>query len=289
MNVLVTGAGGGFGRLISKTLIDGGHNVFGTMRNIEGRNKEHADNLRAIGGKVYEMDVTNWENVEKAVASIISDAGEIDVVVNNAGLGVIGMQEFFTPEDRQRVFDINVFGVQRVIRAVLPHLRKRGNGLLLQISSCLGRFTLPFYGPYNASKYTLEAMSDNYRLELSGFGVDVAVVQPGGFPTEFGANLMQASDNSRADSYGEFMNGPMQLGEAFGAALQANTQQDPQLVADAVKQVIETPAGQREFRTVVDKMGMEEPITVANQAAEGAAKGILGAFQMDGMMNVRVS
>lgn len=199
------------------------------------------------------------------------------------------MQEFFTPEDRQRVFDINVFGVQRVIRAVLPHLRKRGNGLLLQISSCLGRFTLPFYGPYNASKYTLEAMSDNYRLELSGFGVDVAVVQPGGFPTEFGANLMQASDNSRADSYGEFMNGPMQLGEAFGAALQANTQQDPQLVADAVKQVIETPAGQREFRTVVDKMGMEEPITVANQAAEGAAKGILGAFQMDGMMNVRVS
>ena len=131
-------------------------------------------------------------DIERFIAAV-DQAGGLDVVINNAGVGVLGLQEAFTIDDWQKLFDINVFGVQRVNRAVIPGMRARGSGLLIQVASILGRMTIPFYGPYNASKWALEALSENYRTELSGFGVDCCIVEPGGYPTNFMANLMTPS------------------------------------------------------------------------------------------------
>ncbi|MEM7106560.1 MAG: SDR family oxidoreductase [Bacteroidota bacterium] len=181
--VLITGANGGFGTLTVKTLLNQGHHVVGTIRNATSKNKVIADELAALGAKIVSIDVTDEDSVNAGVNEAIQLLGGLDVVINNAGVGVLGIQEQFTIEDFKRLFDINVFGVQRVNRAVLPHFRSQGSGLLVHISSLLGRIAFPFYGPYNASKWALEALAENYRVELSGFGVDSCIVEPGGYPT----------------------------------------------------------------------------------------------------------
>lgn len=195
--ILITGANGGFGSLTVKTLLNQGHAVVATMRNAQSKNKTEADELSALGAKIVNLDVTDDESVNTGVAKAIGLLDGLDVAVNNAGVGVLGIQEQFTIDDFKRLFDINVFGVQRVNRAVLPHFRNQGSGLLVHVSSLLGRIALPFYGPYNASKWALEALAENYRVELSDFGVDSCIVEPGGYPTGFMHSLMQPSDSSQ--------------------------------------------------------------------------------------------
>jgi NAD(P)-dependent dehydrogenase (short-subunit alcohol dehydrogenase family) len=285
--VIITGASGGFGKLTVKTLLDQGHAVVASMRNAEGKNKVNADELKALGAHIVDIDVTNDESVSKGVEESIRLLDGIDVVVNNAGTGVLGMQEHFTPEDFQKLFDINVFGVQRINRAVLPYMRKKGEGLIVYISSLLGRISLPFYGPYNASKWAMEALAENYRVELSGFGIDNCIVEPGGYPTTFMTNFMKPSDESRFESYGDFMHMPQQLFDGFEGALANNPEQKPQYVADAIANLIATPAGERSFRTVVDNMGMGTHIDPYNDQLEQIMFGIYNAFQMDGMLKLK--
>ena len=170
--VLVTGASGAFGSLTCKFLAQKGYQVVGTMRSAKGKNESIAQELQKAGVKVVEMDVTNESSVNEGTAKIIEVLGGLDVVFNNAGLGANGIQEMFTAEDMQRVFDVNVFGVQRLMRAVLPHFRKQGKGTILHTSSCIGRVTTPFLGVYCASKYALESLAEGYRAELSGFGIE---------------------------------------------------------------------------------------------------------------------
>lgn len=225
--ILITGASGGFGKLTAKTLLEQGHTVAASMRNAEGRNKEHADELAAAGATIVEIDVTNTDSVNNGVQKTIDALGGLDVVINNAGVGVLGLQEQFTPEDWQRLFDINVFGVQRINRAALPHLRNQGSGLLVQVSSLLGRMTMPFYGPYNASKWAVEALAENYRSELSGLGIDSVIVEPGGFPTSFFSSLIEPSDRSQDASYGELVQAPKQFFDNFEGALASNPAQNP--------------------------------------------------------------
>ena len=285
--VLVTGASSGFGTLICNTLLDKGYTVVGSLRDADGRNKEAAEALKAKGASVVELDVTDENSVNKGVAAAIEAAGGLDVVINNAGVGVLGLQEAFTVEDWQRVFDVNVFGVQRVNRAALPTLRKQGSGTLIQISSLLGRFVLPFFGPYNATKHAVEALADNYRVELSGFGVESLIVEPGGYGTDFGAKLIKASDSDTTASYGEMAGAPDAMMEGFGDNFEGENAPDPQDVADAVAKLLDTPRGQRPFRTVVDGMGMGEPIEAINNAADQSTEGIYNAFEIGGMLKVK--
>ena len=285
--VLITGSNGGFGKLIVESLLKEGHQVAASMRGVSGKNKEAAEALRNAGATVVEIDVTSDESVNKGVAEAIEKLDGLDVVINNAGVGVIGMQEHFTIDDWKKLFEVNVYGVQRVNRAALPHLRSQGSGLIIYISSLLGRMSLPFYGPYNASKWALEGMAENYRVELSGFGVENAIIEPGGFETSFFGSLIQPSDDSRNASYGEFMNAPQQMGEGFGEALANNDQQDPQKVADAVLDVMSKPKGEKPFRTPVDYMGMGDPIKPYNDQLEQVMHGVYGAFQIDGMLKVQ--
>lgn len=286
--ILITGSNGGFGVLTVKTLLKQGHGVAAAMRNVTSKNKAIADELSALGAKIVDIDVTDDESVQAGVAKSIDLLGGMDVVINNAGVGVLGIQEQYTIEDFKRLFDVNLFGVQRVNRAILPYLRNQGSGLLVHISSLLGRISFPFYGPYNASKWALEALAENYRVELSGFGVDSCLVEPGGYPTGFMENLMQPSDKTQNESFGEMIHLPQQAFENFEGALASNPAQNPQNVADAIAKLIATPAGQRPMRTVVDNMGMGAHIEPYNNQLAQIHEGLYTAFGMKEMLVLKV-
>ena len=282
-NILVTGSSKGFGYLIVKTLLKDGHRVVAAMRGMDGKNKGAAAELKAAGAAPVEMDVTDESSVTKAVAS----AGTLDVVVNNAGVGVSGLQECFTPDDWKKVFDVNVLGVQRVNRAVLPQMRQRRSGLLLQISSLLGRMVIPFFGPYNASKFAVEALADNYRVELSSFGIESVLVEPGGYGTTFMEGRIKPSDASRNSSYGAMAAAPEQAAADFTKLVTGPNAPNPQWVADAVAGLVKAPRGKRPFRTTVDRLGMGAAVDPYNQAAEEMQKKIYAAFGMSEALTLR--
>ena len=286
--ILVTGSSSGFGKLFVQSLLKDGHKVIATMRNMETKNKASATELKKLGAMTVEMDVTSDSSVDSAVESILRDAGGIDIVVNNAGLGVLGFQESFTTEDWKKLFDVNVFGVQRVNRAVLPLMREKKSGLLIHISSILGRMVIPFYGPYNASKFALEAMADNYRIELSSFGIESVIVEPGGYGTAFSENLMTPGDQARAKSYGAMARAPEESLKGFKQHLEGAHAPNPQWVADAVVNLVKMPRGQRPFRTTVDKMGMGAAIDPYNKAMDDIQRNVYAAFGMADVLKLKI-
>ena len=149
-NVLITGTSSGFGLLTARTLLQKGHTVFATMRGVAGKNAAAADGLRKFAegqdGTLHllELDVTNDASVDNAVKTALKLSGRIDVVVNNAGTGSGGLAESFTVDQFKQLFEVNLFGVQRVNRAVLPSMRDTGQGLLIQVSSIMGRIVIPY-------------------------------------------------------------------------------------------------------------------------------------------------
>jgi NAD(P)-dependent dehydrogenase (short-subunit alcohol dehydrogenase family) len=286
-NVLITGAGSGFGRLTVDALLAAGHTVAGSMRDINGRNRDVAAALTAQGVLVVEIDVTDDNSVENGVNQVITTLGTLDVVINNAGLGALGLQEGFTSDDFKRVFDVNVFGVQRIDRAVIPHMKARGTGLLIQIASLTGRLSIPFQGPYSPSKWAVEALAELYRVELSQHGIESAIVEPGGMPTEFLGRLISPSDPDRLADYGDVAELPIGFLNSFEATFAANPEQDPKLVADAIVDLIALPHGERPFRTVVDKMGLGDLVAPYNDHLESLTQNIYTMFQIQHLLHVK--
>lgn len=281
-NILVTGTSSGFGFLTVKTLLGAGHVVFATMRDTEGRNADKIAALKdvaaAASGKLHvlELDVTSDASVNRAIADAINIAGHLDVVVNNAGLGTMGHVEAFTTEQFQHVFNVNVFGIQRVKRAVLPHMRARKQGLIINIGSGLGRYILPFFTPYAATKHAVECLSEAYAMELAPFGVDIALIQPGAFPTDFTSKGMYP-EAERVATYGEHADLPQRMYSGFGELMSGPNAPNPQMVADRIAELVAMPAGSRPLRSVVDPL--TGPIAEGvNAASVIAQKQILAAF-----------
>jgi NAD(P)-dependent dehydrogenase (short-subunit alcohol dehydrogenase family) len=285
--ILITGASGGFGKLTVEKLISNGHKVAAGMRDINGRNKNTAEILTALGAIIIELDVTNDQSVTNGVAKAIENLGGLDVLMNNAGIGSAGMLEFFTMADFQKVYEVNVFGVQRMNRAVVPYFRNQKSGLIVYTSSLLGRITLPFYGLYQTSKWALEALAENYRAELSTFGIENCIVEPGGFPTAFAENLLSPSDTSQASNYGDFINAPQKMGESFGTVLANNPQQDPQRVADTFAELIDKPFGEKPFRTTVDFIGMGDHVQKYNEHLSQITQNLYTNFGISEMLSVK--
>ncbi|MFY7760968.1 SDR family oxidoreductase [Aquidulcibacter sp.] len=286
MNILITGANSGFGQLITSDLLKAGHRVVGSMRDVHGRNRDVALRLRELGAEITEIDVTDDKSVTDGVTEAVSHVGDIDVLINNAGVGAHGLLENFSPEDFSHIFDINLFGVQRMIRAIVPAMRARGNGLILNISSLLGRISMPFYGPYIASKWAVEALSENYRAELSAFGVEVAIVEPGGFPTGFIANMKHPTSRDRDKSYGAMATAPQLSLQQFEGFLAQNPEQAPQIVADAIVAIIAMAHGTRPFRTEVDRIGMGGPIREYNHHLAQVTAGVYANLGIEAMLQV---
>jgi NAD(P)-dependent dehydrogenase (short-subunit alcohol dehydrogenase family) len=249
--ILITGASTGFGRDTAETLAEAGHKVFATMRNPQAQNRDHAKTLRQKGIEVVELDVGSDASVEAAVKEVLSRASRIDVLVNNAGIASAGVTEAFTPEQAKVVFDTNVVGLLRTSRAVLPAMRRQGDGLIINIGSILGRVTFPFFGIYGASKFAVEALTDSLRYEVSQLGIDVALVQPSAYPTPMYANVQTPADAERATAYGAVGEIPGAMFKHFMTTFQSPGAPDPHDVAEAIARLVAQPKGSRPARTVV--------------------------------------
>jgi len=198
--ILITGCSTGIGRATAERLAAGGHRVYATARSLES-----VADLDGKGCRTLALDVTDEASMEAAVARIEEESGGVDSLVNNAGYSQSGAIETLAMDALRRQFETNVFGLVRMSQLVLPGMRAKGRGRVVNISSMGANFTFPGGGAYHASKYAVEAISDALRYEVEGFGVDVVVIQPGAIRTEFGnaavASLEAAGDD---DVYGEF-------------------------------------------------------------------------------------
>jgi len=253
--ILVTGCSSGFGDLIARTLARAGHQVFATMRGIDGRNAKAAAQLRSwaaaarVDLTVVELDVTVDESVNRAVEHILATAGSVDVAVNNAGASARGPLEAFSVDQMAALLNLNALGPMRVNKAVLPAMRQRRSGLIIWISSTLGRVLPGRGGLYPATKWAAEGLAETLHHQIAPFGIDVTILEPGSFPTP--ANTtdkgMHAVDEAITAEYAEqASNGPMRA-----TPRPDFVPPDPQEVADAVKQLVDMPAGQRPLRMVV--------------------------------------
>lgn len=274
--ILITGASSGFGRDTAETLAHAGHRVFAGVRDAAGRNSEVAARFRELGVTTLELDVTSESSVNAAVAQLIAEtSGRLDVVINNAGVASAGVSKSFTPEQFRQVLDVNVLGVQRVLRATLPTMRRRREGLAINIGSVLGRVTFPFFGLYGASKFALEGMTDSYRYELSQLGVDVVLVQPSAYPTNMYATIQHPSDPARGGEYGEIGLIPGKMFETFTSMFSAEGAPDPHDVAKAMLKLVETPSRERPSRVVV---GQPFGADAANAAIAPIQAGVVDAL-----------
>jgi NAD(P)-dependent dehydrogenase (short-subunit alcohol dehydrogenase family) len=262
--VLITGASSGFGRLTAEAVAKAGHAVYGSMRQTATRNAvvvaqmakfsqdNHVD-LRAL-----ELDVQSEDSVSAAVKQVMAEQGRIDVLIHNAGHMVFGPAEAFTPEQYAELYDVNVLSTQRVNRAVLPHMRRQGQGLLVWVSSSSSAGgTPPYLAPYFAAKAAMDAIAVQYARELSRWGIETSIIVPGAFTsgTNHFAHAGRPADGARA---GEYETGPYegfgeQIQKAFAAIVPPDA--DVGAVADAIANVIDTPFGKRPFRVHIDPTG----------------------------------
>ncbi len=249
--ILITGASTGFGRDTAETLSGAGFKVFASMRDPINKNRAHADALQVKGIEVVELDVTNTKSVERAVATVLAKAGRIDVLINNAGVFSAGVSEAFTYEQVSALFNVNVIGLHRVTRTVLPTFRSQQDGLIINIGSVLGRVTFPFFGIYGASKFAVEAMSDSLRYEVSQFGIDVVLVQPSAYPTELFNSASQPIDTTRVSGYGEIGKIPGAMFQNFTNLFESSEAPDPHDIAETISTLISAPKGLRPARSVV--------------------------------------
>jgi len=279
--ILITGASTGFGRDTAETLARAGHTVFASFRDIDGRNRVHTTALRAQNIHVVELDVTNDASVDAAVRAVLSQSKRLDVLINNAGIGAAGVSEAFTPDQVQALFNINVLGVQRTLRAALPAFRKQKDGLIINIGSILGRVTFPFLGLYGASKFALEAMTESYRYELSQSGIDVVLVQPSAYPTPFFTSYQQPADPQRASEYGAVGEIPGMMVGTFMERFKDPNAPNPHDVAEAITTLVSQPKGTRAARTVVGNGFGADVINRDNALVQAQTVAALGLAQLD--------
>lgn len=187
MVVFITGISSGFGLETAKLLSQQGYTVYGTAR----RNVDLPPDIYCLN-----VDVRDREAVEKAVAEIIEREGRIDVLINNAGMGIGGPLEFATEEEIREQMDTNFMGLVHCVDAVLPHMRNKGYGKIIAISSIGGLMGLPFQGFYSASKFAIEGYCEALRLETKSFGIQVVVLRPGDFATGFTGNRKKVIDEA---------------------------------------------------------------------------------------------
>ena len=280
--ILITGCSSGFGYSAAKYLAEKGHHVYATMRNIAGKNANPASELKEFANSsglkmdVLEMDVTSDESVNSAMAQI----PEVDVLINNAGVGFGGAIEAFSSAQCLAQLDLNIVGTLRTAKAVLPGMRSRNSGLIIQVSSIAGRGAFPGFGVYHASKWGLEGLSEAMRYELAPLGIDVVIVEPGPFSTNFFGNMIPATSDDIASAYqhvGEFFDG-------FGKQVEgmfedANAPTDPMIVVKIFENLINTPNGSRPLRTIA---GLDFGFQALNDVVEPIRKANLESMGLEG-------
>jgi short-subunit dehydrogenase len=201
--VLVTGCSSGIGEATAALLARQGHTVYATARD-----RHSLAGLEAAGCRTLSLDVTDEDSMRSAVDAVVAEAGAVGALVNNAGYSQSGALETLALDEVRRQFETNVFGLLRMCQLVLPSMRERGAGRIVNVSSMGANFTIPGGGAYHATKYAVEALSDALRFEVAGFGVGVTVVQPGLIRTAFSeraiAEIPAPASAAQAGPYDEF-------------------------------------------------------------------------------------
>jgi NAD(P)-dependent dehydrogenase (short-subunit alcohol dehydrogenase family) len=273
---VVTGTSSGFGHDTVRELAAAGHRVYATMRDPGGRNAKAAGGLAEIGASIVELDVTGQHSVDEAAAHILSQAGRVDVLVNNAGTAHFGVAEAFTPESLERQFATNVVGPFRVARAFLPGMRANRSGLVIFVSSVLGRIVVPFTGVYTASKWAIEALAESLSYEVRPFGVDIAILEPGTYATKIFGALVEPDDRDRLASYGDVASTSASIEAAF-----AKHARDPHAVAQAIAALVAAPARSRPLRTVIPARA---PAAAINTASAPIQRRTIEAFGLEALL-----
>ena len=185
--VLITGCSTGIGRDLAQRLAQTGYKVAATARNVE--------SMQGLDAALkLTLDVTRPELIQKAVDATIKQFGRIDVLVNNAGYSQVGALEELADNQVQQMYDVNVFGVLRMVRAVVPHMRTQKAGQIVNVSSIAGKMATPVNGAYSSTKFALEALSDALRLELAPFNIQVILIEPGAIKTNFDQTVHSRGD-----------------------------------------------------------------------------------------------
>ncbi len=291
--MLVTGAGSGIGRAVAQVLARAGHCIYASMRLHGEYGSAQGDDVRQFAARegldlrVVELDVLSEASCRAAVDQVLGEQGRIDVVINNAGMLMMGVTEAFAPEQLAQVFDTNAISWLRVNRAALPAMRRQGRGVLVYISSTTAHIFEPFIGPYAASKAAGEALAEAMGLEVSRSGIETVIVVPGAFTngTEHFAHAHAPADGAVVAQYGDLPVVIPLLGARLDAIDAANGGAlDVSAVGEAIRRALDLPHGGRQARIVVDaqRKGVEDLIALHRdkQAA------FLGQLGIGGLMSI---
>ena len=244
--VLITGCSTGIGNDLARRLARAGYTVIATAR--------HPESLHDLPvALALPLDVTDSASVASATDEIMRRFGRIDVLVNNAGYALRGALEEVPVEDVQAMFDVNVFGVMRMIRAVVPHMRRQGSGRIIIISSIAGKCSTPGNGTYSATKFAVEALSDALRWELAPFDIQVVIIEPGSISTLFEATAQAHTRASLADPSSPY-HALYEHAAAFAASMHRQGT-GPEAVSRVIQQAIEAAGPRRRYLVAIPFSG----------------------------------
>ncbi|HWO23972.1 MAG TPA: SDR family oxidoreductase [Kofleriaceae bacterium] len=232
--VLITGATSGIGRVTALHLAQEGHHVIATGRRTAELAKLAAE-AKGLRLDTLPLDVTSPSSIADAVAAVdlMTDGRGPDVLINNAGFGILGPSSEISDAELRRQYETNVFGLMSVTRAFIPKMRERGAGRIINVSSVGGRLTLPYFGVYNSTKYAIESLSDALRYELRPFGIDVALIEPGIIRTSFESTAVANLDAYRASPYGRALDKYEQMSKSADRFAS-----DPIVIAKAISRAV---------------------------------------------------
>ena len=239
--ILITGASSGIGFDAAASLARQGHRVYAAARRVE-----RMEPLKALGVVPLRMDVTDEASMEAGVRTVLEAEGRIDVLVNNAGYGYFGAIENVSMEEARRQQEVNVFGLARLCQLVLPSMRERGSGRIVNTASVAGKTVLYFGGWYHVSKYSVEALSDALRMELKPFGIDVSMIEPGGIQTDWGIiaadHLAESSKGTPYEAEG------LREAETMRKAYSMRLLSKPSVVARAISKAVNSRRPRARYR-----------------------------------------
>ncbi|MBT2619264.1 SDR family oxidoreductase [Chryseobacterium sp. ISL-6] len=274
--IFITGTSTGFGKLMTITLSQEGHTVIAGMRGTKDKNEAVAKELSTLPNvDVVDIDVTNDASVKEAFENTLAKHGKIDVLVNNAGLAGFGLVEAYSIDQIKKFFEVNFYGVIRTYQAVLPGMRKVKSGLIINITSGASGHAMPFMGPYLASKFSVEAITEAIQDELSQFNIENVTIQPGVYPTEMNSGSKAGVQADKPEITKEYDPVATEMFNNIGAGLfgkMAEFNMDPQVIADGVLNLINMEKGTRPLRYPLDAIAQGTDIEFINARAELKAK-----------------
>lgn len=282
ISILITGCSSGFGRLGAEHYARLGAKVFATMRNLP---RPEANELEALAKSedlditVLEIDITDQAQVTAGVEAALKAAnGKLDVLINNAGMSIAGPIEGQDMEATQLIFDTNVYGAHRMARAVLPSMRANKSGYIFNVSSQLGRVIIPGFGQYSPTKFALEAMSEQMAYEVATHGIDVTIIQPGGYPTRIWYNQNAPSAALKSRMSEDVINAYPAFTAGMGKREAGGGGSDPMDIPRAIAEAISKPQGTRPLRIALHPVA--RPQDIVNAASVKAQLAFLGNSQL---------